>query len=227
MGFFSPNFQHEGPGISKCETQKYGVILFFQLLIEKFWILIKLNFLFILFSIPIITIPASIGAMTCITMNLIQRKHVFLLNDFIDKFKENFKQSTYCFIITFTFLFLISFSLILYYILGSQNQIFLILFFISIPIFILCNIAFIYIYPLITTVNLPIHSIIKDSFFLSIVCLKSSILVFIILSFIFVISLITFPISFLFLLILFFSLISFISSFITYPCIKKYIAIEQ
>ena len=83
MRFLSPNFTREGKGVKKDNVVKYDFCSFFQLLVDKFWLLIKLNFLFILFCIPIVTIPASIGALYSITTLLVQRKHVFILSDFI------------------------------------------------------------------------------------------------------------------------------------------------
>ena len=71
MGFLKANFQKEGKGISKDTPEKTGFALFLETLIRELGSLIKLNFLFLLFSIPIITIPASFAALTNVSMKLL------------------------------------------------------------------------------------------------------------------------------------------------------------
>lgn len=226
MRFFSPNFEREGIGIERDDVIEYTFISFIKLLIDKFWILVKLNLLFILFSIPVVTIPASLGALNSITMLLVQRKHVFLLHDFITKFKENWKQSTVCFTILGILFSLSLFCLNLYFSIGQINKIFLILFFITLSILFFISITSLYVYPLITTISLSTIYILKNSILLSIVCMKNSICGLIVFTFFLLNSFIFFYFSFPINLLIGFSLASFVNSFITFPCINKYIVIN-
>lgn len=54
MGLISNmfNYSKPGPGIEKEEQQKRRFFLFFELFFRKFWKLIQLNLLYILFWIP-------------------------------------------------------------------------------------------------------------------------------------------------------------------------------
>ena len=94
MGFLKPNFEKEGKGVSKDTPEKTGFALFVDTLIREFWNLIKLNFLFLLFSIPIITIPASFAALTNVSMKIARQQHIFVFYDFKESFKKNWKQSS-------------------------------------------------------------------------------------------------------------------------------------
>ena len=94
MGFLKANFQKEGKGISKDTPEKTGFALFLETLIRELGSLIKLNFLFLLFSIPIITIPASFAALTNVSMKIARQQHVFVFSDFKESFKKNWKQSS-------------------------------------------------------------------------------------------------------------------------------------
>lgn len=226
MGFFSPNFEREGTEIEKEEVFDYTFISFFKLLIDKFWILIKLNLLFIIFSLPIVTIPASLGALNSITMLLVQRKHVFLWSDFIAKFKENWKQSTVCFIILSILTLFILFCLNLYINISHVNQLFMILFFVTLSLLVFLEMISLYVYPLITTISLSIKNIIKNSIFLSIVCIKNSILGLILFTFFILSSILFIPFSLPIVILIGFSIPSFINSFIAFPCVNKYIAIN-
>lgn len=55
--------------------------------------IIKLNFLFLLFCIPVITIPASMAAMNKISSLLIMEEGVFLFSDFFRAFKQEIVSS--------------------------------------------------------------------------------------------------------------------------------------
>lgn len=223
MKLFSPNFEKEGVGVSKSEKNEYNYISFFQVFIDKFWILIKLNFLFILFCLPVVTIPASLGALTSISMSLVQHKHVFLCSDFLYKFKENWKQSTLISVLAFIFIGLSIFCLNLYSAMSNQNPIFLILFFITLTLFLFFSISLIYVFPILTTIRLPFKIVIKDSILLSIACFKRSLAGIFALGFIIISSLSYFPLTIPIFILIEFSVISFISSYISYPCIEKYL----
>ncbi|MGX8793010.1 YesL family protein [Oceanobacillus oncorhynchi] len=56
--------------------------------------LILLNIVFILFSLPIVTIGASVTAMFSITLKMVRGEEGGLINGFWQAFKNNFKQST-------------------------------------------------------------------------------------------------------------------------------------
>lgn len=226
MGFFSPNFEKEGIGIEKQEIIEYNFIYFFKLLIEKFWIIIKLNFLFIIFSIPIITLPASLGALNSLTMLIVQRKHVFIWSDFVSKFKENWKQSTICFLIFTSLMAFSVFCLNLYLNMSQINQLFIIFFFITLTIMFFLIMISLYVYPLITTISLSIKNIIKNSILLSVVCIKTSLLGLIVFLFFILNFIAFFPFTLPLILIMGFSILSFINSFITFKCIDKYIALH-
>ncbi len=74
---FSANFEKEGPGINKNDPEKEGISLFLELLTLRFWDIIKLNLIFLIYCIPLVTIGPAIGAMTSITMSMIQ-KNIFI-----------------------------------------------------------------------------------------------------------------------------------------------------
>lgn len=66
---------------------------FFEVL-DKITDIVVLNFLFIVCSIPIITIGASITATYSVAMKVIKGEESYIIKDFIKKLKENFKIST-------------------------------------------------------------------------------------------------------------------------------------
>lgn len=92
MGMFS-QYTKEGHGISKEQANAPSFIQFFRILGTRFWSLIILNLLYILFCLPIITIGPATAGMVKVLRNWSRREHAFVWGDFWETFKNNFKQS--------------------------------------------------------------------------------------------------------------------------------------
>ena len=223
MGFLKANFQKEGKGISKDTPEKTGFALFLETLIRELGSLIKLNFLFLLFSIPIITIPASFAALTNVSMKIARQQHVFVFSDFKESFKKNWKQSSLLGIFFLLLFSLVTISLIFYSNALPNNN------FLYVPLFI-CNFinllllfSFIYSFPLLTTVKLSLKDTLKNSFLLSIISLKNTLIAIVFTIIIFSVSIFLFPFTIFAILTLSFSLTAFINSFFSWPAIQQYV----
>lgn len=71
--------------------------------VSKVGDLIALNFMFIITSIPIITIGASTTALYSTTLKVAKKEEVHIIKGFIKEFKENFKQGTIIWLIMLLF----------------------------------------------------------------------------------------------------------------------------
>ncbi len=89
--FFNPS--KPGPGVSKNAPKKKRFFLFWELYFRKFFKLIQANLLFILFSLPVVTVGLAEAGLTYITRNYVREKHAFLWGDFVDTIKKNWKQA--------------------------------------------------------------------------------------------------------------------------------------
>jgi len=129
MGFFTPNFNKAGPGVSKDEPRKKGIRRFFEIITREFRDLIKVNLLFFLCALPsmalftwgllgnleivlFLSVPAAFpvgGAITasffCIT-KMLRDDPGFLWDDFKRKFFENLRQAYLPGILTVAFLYI-------------------------------------------------------------------------------------------------------------------------
>lgn len=93
MNFFGDYFTKPGHGIEKDTPPKKGLALFFSILGREFWSLIKLNLLFVVTCLPVVTIPAAITAMSRITLAMCEDKPYFLREDYWDVFRREFGRS--------------------------------------------------------------------------------------------------------------------------------------
>ena len=90
MGIFRKNYDREGAGKPMPEG---GIRRYCTVLATHFWSLIELNLLFVLVSLPIITLPAALCAMNRVCLLYIRDGYCALWHDFWKEFKSSFLRS--------------------------------------------------------------------------------------------------------------------------------------
>ncbi len=95
MGMFSirPDYQSDGPGVSKNEPQKHRFFLFWDILFRKFTKLVNLNIIYFISLFTIIGMGPATAGMTYVLRNFSREEHAFVWLDFKDAALKNFKQS--------------------------------------------------------------------------------------------------------------------------------------
>lgn len=95
MGFFSNSYYKEGPGVEKNERKKKGFFAFFDIYFRNFWGLFTVSFVYTLMSVLSAGIANGLAksGMTHVARSLSREKHSFLLEDFFETIKKNWKQS--------------------------------------------------------------------------------------------------------------------------------------
>ncbi|MBP5207120.1 MAG: DUF624 domain-containing protein, partial [Clostridia bacterium] len=83
----------EGKGVSKGDARDKGIFNFFDIYTTNFWKLILLGLMWLLFSLPVVTMPAATCAFVYIIRNMVRKKGVFLWGDFVDTFTKYFWKS--------------------------------------------------------------------------------------------------------------------------------------
>lgn len=249
MGFLGfGNYNKPGPGISKNEPQKHRFFLFFSIYFRKFWNLVKLNLLFFAFCSPVFisficisyqqkilaivfaviglftVVPATCG-MFYVLRNYTQERHAFLFSDFIDAFKNNYKQAILVTLIDIVVFFVLFNS----YFFWSNGDVAMpqLLKTIASAFIIMISIIYIfmhyYMYTLIVSFYLNLKQLFKNCFIFAIVGLWRNILITIILLILSVgLYIVAFSPGIVLFFTIAFSTLAFIVSFITYPLIKKY-----
>jgi len=77
----------------------FGIDSKFYEVVSKIADLVVLNLLFVLFSLPIITMGASTTALYGVTKKMAENREGYIFRNFFQLFKENFRQSTVMWII--------------------------------------------------------------------------------------------------------------------------------
>lgn len=250
MGMFS-RYEKVGKGISKNPDDKLPAFQFFEIYFSHLSKLILLNFMYIVAMLPFalimlveyyfngeggayyiafytvfILLGAVVGPATCgftkVCRNISCRRPTFLWHDFWKAFKSNFKQGAIVGMIDMAFVAAVSTAFPLYYNMSLENSIFYIPFLICL----ICSIMFLmmhfYIYLLVVSTNLSVWKILKNSFFLIAIEIKTSLINLIVTALFAIFILVFFPFtSFLFVVVP--SFLGLMYSFNCFPHIRKYV----
>ncbi|WP_455542360.1 YesL family protein [Intestinibacter sp.] len=128
---------------------------------------IVLNFIFVICSIPIVTIGASVTALYSVSMKITRDEDVYVVREFFKQFKENFKKST---IIWLILLLIAVFIGIDFYMcsLISQSIMSIVFKFIFTLMSIVVGFVLVYAFPLLARFENNIKNILKNSILMSI-----------------------------------------------------------
>lgn len=225
MGIFKNMFEKPGAGIPKDAPKKKGPALFISILGREWWELLKLNFLYLLFCIPLITIPAATTAMSRITLTMAADKNHFLWDDFRKSFRDDFRKSTIAGILYFVLFVAGCYGAYFYGLAAKQadNLFAYLLAGLCILIAVIVIASSYYAFPMIALIDLPLGKILHNSFLLSNICLGYTIIALFLHGIFALLVVIFFPFSILPILVFLPVLMNFISTFCANHAIQKYI----
>ena len=229
MGLFN-SYTKEGKGIDKKPDNRLRIVVFFDIYIRKFWNLILLNILYLLFCIPIVTIGPATAAMTKILRNYAREEHAFIWSDFWDTFKQNFWQAFGVGIINIFAYALLYFNYVMYMNMPDVDTLFrsvaLAVILLSVTALTFMNY---YIFVMMVTFKLTFKQLWKNAFIFAWAGFFRNLLItiinFIIVAICVIMILGQSPASLFFILFIVFLMAStcgLITNFITYPLIKKH-----
>ncbi len=224
MAFFGLfNYSKPGPGVDKNAPKKKRFFFFFELYFRKFWKLIQLNLLFLVCCIPIVTIGPAICGMTYVLRNFANEKPTFLLSDFWDAFKSNWKQGFALWLI-FTLVSVVAgVSFFWYFVNSSNSWAMLIPFGLCILLCLILLFMQFYVYLMAVTVELKLKYILKNSLIFAFLGLKTNLITAFFVLLIVIPTTLFFPLTLPVILLLAFSTVGFIATFNSYPYLVKYI----
>lgn len=156
--------------------RKKGIAGYFQLIFHNFFDLVLLNFIFMITSLPIITLGASYKALISVCNKYAEDEVVYPIREYFSRFKENFlKSSLYGLLFTAIF-FIIAFSSLFYLNLSKDNIIFFLFAVVGAICLMLLIMMACWFFPLLTKVNQNLKTLIINSFVLSFSYIKPSLL---------------------------------------------------
>lgn len=162
MGLFYNN-DVAGAGVSKNAPRKKPFFRYWELFGNKFWTFFKINLIYFLFCIPIVTFGPATAAMTALMRNIYLEEPQFIFHEFWKQFKKNFKQS---FIIGMLDVFVFGLSILTFLYFSAQSEpdmTMRVVHALAIAAQVMFLMMNFYIYPQIVALNLGMRGIVKNS----------------------------------------------------------------
>ncbi|MCH5196205.1 MAG: YesL family protein [Oscillospiraceae bacterium] len=174
MGLFNNT---AGPGVPKNAPRKKPFFRFWELFANKFWDFFKINLIYFLFCIPIVTIGPATAAMTALMRNIYLERPQFYFHDFVKEFKKNFKQALIVGILDILVTAVFVFSLVLFFSLEKTTDTDAVVFALSAAAAVLFFIMNFYIYPQIVALDLKLLDIFRNALVLSLLNIWAELIV--------------------------------------------------
>ena len=181
-GFFGLfDYNKVGPGVDKNAPKKRGFVVFFEIYFRKFWKLIEASLLYVLLSIPVLTLGLSNAGLTFIGRNFARQKHAFVWSDFWDTVRKNWKQALPVGIINTLLQFVMAYALYFYFPRAVEGQDPTIWQYIPFSLMVMINVMFIFMqyyqYMLLITFKYSIRQLYRNSFIFAMAGLKQNLLI--------------------------------------------------
>lgn len=93
---FRPSYLKEGPGIAKDAPEKTGAAWVGETLVREFWQLVKLNVLFLLCCLPVVTFGVARAAMARCTVNMARDVPNDVWTDFLAALRQDTVRNLLC-----------------------------------------------------------------------------------------------------------------------------------
>ena len=227
MGFAERIMAKPGKGVDPNAPKKTGAALFFEIFWREFWEILKLNMLFLLFCLPIVTIPAAITAMSGITLLMVRDENHFLFQDFWRVFKREFGRSLGAGWIVLLGLAATGFGVFFYSGMEDMGWFRLVPAALGGVGFLILYCMSFYVFVQLAMLNAPVKAILKNAFYLTFVCMKRNLLLLVITAPLLLLGFGLLPYSVPAVAMLVFAFNSLAISFCAYPSMQKYLFLKE
>ena len=211
------------PSSPREPLEKRRFFVFIDVLFHKFWKLIGLNFLFLLSCIPVVTIGPALCAMAYVNRNFSIGKPLFLISDYWETLRKNWKQGFIYGLFFCGSLGLVGMAIALCIQYTAHNPLFqipLCLCWAVIGELIIVNF---YAPLMIVTLDLSLWDILKNAFILSLVALRINLITLFLVGNLLLACLYFYPYSAFFVITILPAFLSLVSSFNSYPIVEKFL----
>lgn len=137
----------------------------FYKFISRLWDVIVLNFMWILFSIPVVTIGASTIAAYSVALKMVDDEEGYIARSFVKAFKDNIKQGIILGLITLAAMYAVYMNFELFIVIKSNPLPLLMVGIIASVVFLF---SLLYAYPLLARYENTIYKTIQNSFDISV-----------------------------------------------------------
>lgn len=216
MLWFRPGYLKEGPGIEKDAPPKTGLALFFEILVREFWQLLKLNLLFVICALPLVTFGAARAALSRCTMNMVRDVPNDVWDDFRQELKKDFSRNTALGLLE---LFALGMLMLLLSLPGIRSNTVACVVLLALTAIVVLVLG--YLWPMVVAVDVPLRAAIKNAAMLALAFPQHSLPALVVALLLYGLSFWLFPLSLPLVLFVPFGMGSFVTSFAAWSDIRR------
>lgn len=216
MLWFRPGYLKEGPGIEKDAPPKTGLALFFEILVREFWQLLKLNLLFVICALPLVTFGAARAALSRCTMNMVRDVPNDVWDDFRQELKKDFSRNTALGLLE---LFALGMLILLLSLPGIRSNTVACVVLLALTAIVVLVLG--YLWPMVVAVDVPLRAAIKNAAVLALAFPQHSLPALVVALLLYGLSFWLFPLSLPLVLFVPFGMGSFVTSFAAWSDIRR------
>ena len=216
MLWFRPGYLKEGPGIEKDAPPKTGLALFFEILVREFWQLLKLNLLFVICALPLVTFGAARAALSRCTMNMVRDVPNDVWDDFRQELKKDFSRNTALGLLE---LFALGMLMLLLSLPGIRSNTVACVVLLALTAIVVLVLG--YLWPMVVAVDVPLRAAIKNAAVLALAFPQHSLPALVVALLLYGLSFWLFPLSLPLVLFVPFGMGSFVTSFAAWSDIQR------
>ncbi|HJA49128.1 MAG TPA: DUF624 domain-containing protein [Candidatus Agathobaculum intestinipullorum] len=216
MLWFRPGYLKEGPGIEKDAPPKTGLALFFEILVREFWQLLKLNLLFVICALPLVTFGAARAALSRCTMNMVRDVPNDVWDDFRQELKKDFSRNTALGLLE---LFALGMLMLLLSLPGIRSNTVACVVLLALTAIVVLVLG--YLWPMVVAVDVPLRAAIKNAAVLALAFPQHSLPALVVALLLYGLSFWLFPLSLPLVLFVPFGMGSFVTSFAAWSDIRR------
>lgn len=220
--FFRKDYATPGPGIDPDEPEKTGLARFIQILQLECVTLVKLNLLFILSCLPLVTIPPALFAMNQVVRKMVLDQPVDCFYHYRKSFAHYAKRAYAAFFLTALPLACAGYGALFYLRQAAGNFLFFAPFTLCATVFLLALLASAYLYGILS-LDKPVKETLRLSLMLAVARPLRAVLAALWVWGTLLAAVLAFPISVLYLLLIGFSVPCLLANFYLRTVLKQYI----
>lgn len=224
--FFRTDYSTPGPGISPDEPEKTGFARFLEIIQLECVTLVKLNLLFLLSCLPLVTIPPAIFAMNQVVRKMVLDQPVDCFYHYRMAFKQFWKQAYGAFFLTALPLGFAGFGAVFYLRRAAEVPLLFLPFTLCSTVFLAAILASVYLYGILST-GKPLREALRLSLMLGIAKPLRAVLAVLCYYGLLLAAVLEFPLSAIYLLLLGFSLPCLLGNFYLRTVLKQYFGSDR
>jgi hypothetical protein len=221
--FFRKDYATPGPGLDPNAPEKTGPARMFQILQLECVTLFKLNLLFLITCLPVVTIPPAIYAMHMVVRRMVLDEPVECLYHYRTAFRQHWKRGYAAFLLVALPLFVSGWGVGFYLNYAAENPLFFLPFVLCATVFLVTLFTSPYLYGVLST-GKPIRASLRLAVALGLGKPLRSLLAILSVYGLMIVSILEFPLSAGYLLLIGFSVPCLLANFFIRTVLKKYVA---